>query len=301
MCIVYALQQSTTAAYTPFATSAYKKHTLVATIGVISAVVAAITQPIMGKISDLASRPAALCAAVTLFTVGYIIVASSSRVSDVVVGLSLNQFGQLGIRQMAILLVADITVLEWRGVGQALTSVPWVLSAFISGYISQGINAYSEGGWRWGYGMFCAIVPVCIAPTILFLFWAQRRARPQIERESACSGNPDAQWPYSDREGPSTRPSCSGSRLLSSRSTSWACSSSARRLHASWPPEPSAPLPRAALRIVSHHTPSHTDVSLTHRPLRRRRGPLLRLWHLGVLLCQAWPHAPPLDEPHLCK
>ncbi|KAL1407897.1 hypothetical protein Q8F55_007333 [Vanrija albida] len=184
---------STASGDTPFATSAYKKHTLVATIGVISAVVAAVTQPIMGKISDLASRPAALCAAVTLFTVGYIIVASSRRVSDVVVGLALNQFGQLGIRQMEILLVADITVLEWRGLGQALTSVPWVLSAFIAGYISQGINAYSESGWRWGYGMFCAIVPVCIAPTIMFLFWAQRRARPETELALQRQGGPDPQ------------------------------------------------------------------------------------------------------------
>lgn len=213
MCVVNALQQSTTLACesqslrvdpqsdrihtlpvinhrttrltsdTPFATSAYKKHTLVATIGVISAVVAAVTQPIVGKISDLASRPAALCFIVVMYTVGYIIVAASKRVSDVVVGLALNQFGQLGIRQMCILLVADITPLEWRGVGQALTSVPWILSAFIAGYISQGINAYSQSGWRWGYGIFTIVVPVCIAPTIAFLFWGQSKVKDQIDGE----------------------------------------------------------------------------------------------------------------------
>jgi hypothetical protein len=32
-------------------------------------------------------------------------------------------------------------------------------------------------GWRWGYGMFAILVPVCIAPAVIVLFWGDYRAK----------------------------------------------------------------------------------------------------------------------------
>jgi hypothetical protein len=54
------------------------------------------------------------------------------------------------------LLIADITSLQWRAFVNGAVNLPYVLNAFVAGYISSGINAYSADGWRWGVGSsFC--------------------------------------------------------------------------------------------------------------------------------------------------
>ena len=59
-------------------------------------------------------------------------------------GIWLTVFPVLGIIQ------ADITPLQWRGFVSGMTSLPFVPNAFIAGYITSGISAFSENGWRWG-------------------------------------------------------------------------------------------------------------------------------------------------------
>lgn len=48
------------------------------------------------------------------------------------------------------LLIADITSLQWRAFVNGAVNLPYVLNAFVAGYITSGINAYSQDGWRWG-------------------------------------------------------------------------------------------------------------------------------------------------------
>ena len=48
------------------------------------------------------------------------------------------------------ILISDISPLQWRGVVHGAYSIPYVATAFISGFITDGINGYSSNGWRWG-------------------------------------------------------------------------------------------------------------------------------------------------------
>jgi MFS family permease len=75
-------------------------------------------------------------------------------------------------------LVADITSLQWRALIQALVTTPNIINGFLAGDIAAGVNAYDGGnGWRWGYGMFAILVPVCIAPALIVLIWGDIRAK----------------------------------------------------------------------------------------------------------------------------
>ena len=40
-----------------------------------------------------------------------------------------------------------------------------------------GISANTTNGWRWGFGMFAILIPVCITPALAVLFWGDRKAK----------------------------------------------------------------------------------------------------------------------------
>ncbi|WVQ79992.1 hypothetical protein IAT38_002093 [Cryptococcus sp. DSM 104549] len=177
ICCAYSLSQMTTWHYTAFATSAFGTHTLLGTIATITSIMAGVAKPFIAKCADLWSRPMAIAISVALYTLGYIIVASSNTVDAVAAGEFIYTLGNTGINFVSGVLIADITSLQWRGFVNGLYSLPFVPFAFLSGDIADGINAYSSSGWRWGYGMFCIIIPVTIAPALIILFWADSRAK----------------------------------------------------------------------------------------------------------------------------
>lgn len=175
---VFSLGNNTIYNYTPFATSAFGAHSVVATIDVINGIMSGVSKPFIAKMADLWSRPGAMSFSVLFFTLGVIIVAAAQNITAVCVGLVIYTLGNSGINFLSGVLVADITSLQWRAVIQAIITSPNIINGFLAGDIAAGVNAYGGGnGWRWGYGMFAILVPVCIAPSLIVLFWGDRRAK----------------------------------------------------------------------------------------------------------------------------
>lgn len=44
--------------------------------------------------------------------------------------------------------------MQWRAFVDGAVNLPYVLNAFVAGYIVSDINAYSVNGWRWGVSHF---------------------------------------------------------------------------------------------------------------------------------------------------
>ncbi|KAJ7183589.1 major facilitator superfamily domain-containing protein [Mycena filopes] len=174
--IVYALSQSTTSTYELFAASSFESHSLIATISVVASIAGGVARPFVAKIADIWSRPMALAVSVSMYAVGYIVVASSTTINAVAGGEVIYGIGNTGIDMITSIIVADITSLQWRGFMQALYSSPFIITAFVAGNISTAISANTLTGWRWGYGMFVILVPISIAPALIVLFWANRKA-----------------------------------------------------------------------------------------------------------------------------
>lgn len=193
---VYSLASATTGSYLQIATSAYAEHALLSTITIVNAIVTAAGQPFVAKALDLGSRPAGYAIGISFIVLGYIVVASSRTVETVAGGQVILTIGTTFFNLSQAVLVSDLTSLRYRALLQSCLSIPWLLNAFVAAFITQGISAYTTDGWRWGYGMFCIILPVVSAPAIGVLFWGDLRAKKhgeylrELKTESQCILHP---------------------------------------------------------------------------------------------------------------
>ncbi|KAG8826628.1 hypothetical protein FRC19_008457 [Serendipita sp. 401] len=175
---VYSLDYSTTYFYTPFATSSFSVHSLLSSIEVVSQIILAVGKPVVARIADLQSRPFAFTIVLTFYIVGYILIASSHSVSHYAAGRVFQSAGQTGLQILSQIIVADITPLKWRGFVTAWLSGPFIINSFIGSKIASSMtNRNPANGWRWGYGIFCILVPVSLASIMVVLGWGERRAK----------------------------------------------------------------------------------------------------------------------------
>lgn len=170
---VQALDASTTYLYQPYATSSFKRHSMLSTLGIATSVIGAVCKPFVAKFSDLTSRPTAYVVVLVLYAIGFIITACSPSISAYVIGSVFISIGQSGLELMNSVVVADLTKLKWRSFFTSMLSVPWLVTTWISGYIVEDIVARN---WRWGYGMFAIITPVALTPAIILISWLERRS-----------------------------------------------------------------------------------------------------------------------------
>jgi hypothetical protein len=101
-----------------------------------------------------------------LYAVGYAMCAGAQNVTTFVAGQLIYTLGNSGItfRESMVslmaavpdpnivnsLIIADITSLQWRAFVNGAINLPYVVNAFVGGFITSGINGYSADGWRWG-------------------------------------------------------------------------------------------------------------------------------------------------------
>ncbi|KAG8830512.1 hypothetical protein FRC17_004763 [Serendipita sp. 399] len=175
---VYSLDYTTTYFYTPFATSSFTVHSLLSSIEVVSQIILAVGKPVVAHIADLKSRPFAFIIVITFYVVGYILIASSHGVSQYAAGKVFQSAGQTGLQLLSQVIVADITPLKWRGFVTACLSGPFIINSFVGSKIASSITTHDpHRGWRWGYGMFCILVPVSLAPILAVLVWGENKAK----------------------------------------------------------------------------------------------------------------------------
>lgn len=172
---VYSLDGTTTYLYQAQATSAFDQHSTLAAIGVATAIILAVVKPIAAKLSDVLGRAEAYLMAVIFYTIGYIVVASCKKISTYAGGILIYTCGNAAIQILQQIVIGDMTTLRWRGLVSSFVSAPFFINAFVSANIQAAVMA--GPGWRWGYGMFAIIIPICTFPIISTLTWGQLRAK----------------------------------------------------------------------------------------------------------------------------
>ncbi|KZV89449.1 MFS general substrate transporter [Exidia glandulosa HHB12029] len=171
----YSLAGNTVYNYLAFATSAFGKHSLLAAIDTAcTRAYVHVGKPFIAKLADITSRPIAYAVSLGFYVVGFIIVATASGVGAVAAGELFYNIGSVGLDLVTDIIIADLTPLQWRGLVGSLTTSPYIINAYISGFIVDGLG---PDGWRWGYGMFAIIMPAVIAPALVVLFWADWKAK----------------------------------------------------------------------------------------------------------------------------
>lgn len=171
-----------TSQFNMIAASSFDMHSEIGAINTASELINGISKPLMGKLADLTSRPIAYIITLVFYGVGYTVAASCTNIASYVVGVALTSVGKAGLHLLCLIIIGDLTTLQWRGLWDSLAVSPYLITVFINGFISNG---FVPDKWRWGLGMFAIMMPALLAPTVLILFDVQHRGR--IMEKSARS------------------------------------------------------------------------------------------------------------------
>ncbi|CAK7264373.1 ferrioxamine B transporter [Sporothrix epigloea] len=171
----YGLDGTVRYTYQTYATASYAEHSLLASINVLRAVIAAAAQPTAAKIADIFGRVELVLVSIFFYVLGTIIQASSSGVSAFAGGAVLYQIGYTTVVLLIEIIIADLTSTRARLLFSYIPALPFLINTWVSGNITASVLAVTS--WRWGIGMWCIIYPVCCLPLLITLFVVGRRAR----------------------------------------------------------------------------------------------------------------------------
>ncbi|KAL2888360.1 Siderophore iron transporter 1 [Ceratocystis lukuohia] len=172
---VYGLDGTLRYTYQTYATSSFGEHSLLATINVVRAVIAAAAQPTAGKIADVFGRMELVCVSVFFYTIGTIVQSTANNIEAFAAGAILYQIGYTMIILLVEIIIGDISSTRSRVFLSYIPATPFIINTWVSGDISSAVLKTTT--WKWGIGMFAIIYPVCALPLIATLWTIDRRAR----------------------------------------------------------------------------------------------------------------------------
>ncbi|KAK4609653.1 Siderophore transporter [Fulvia fulva] len=170
----YSMDQGTTYLFNAIAASAFRRHSSLGAINTAGQLVRSISKPFLGKLADITSRPTTYVVVLIFYAVGFAVAASGQSIAAYTIGTCFTAFGKSGIDLLGDIIVADMTSLQWRGFFVSLLGLPFIVTVFIDGFIS---DAFLPDKWRWGLGMFAIMVPVLLIPPIITLYAMQHKAK----------------------------------------------------------------------------------------------------------------------------
>lgn len=161
------MQQGTTGLLRPWVVSDFERHSLTATVGIVSGLMSGLFKLPLAKIIDIWGRPQGFAAMVFLMTIGLVMMAACKNVETYAAAQCFYWVGYTGTVYVNGIFVADTSALRNRGLMFAFTGCPYIFTVWITGPLSQ---AFLDGpGWRWCFGVFAIITPIICAP-LFFIF-----------------------------------------------------------------------------------------------------------------------------------
>ncbi|KAL8711699.1 MAG: hypothetical protein Q9220_003870 [cf. Caloplaca sp. 1 TL-2023] len=174
---VQGMLSGTDRALAPYVTSAFGRHSLIPTVGILSAVIGGVTNLTIAKILDVFGRPQGYLLCASLATIGLIMMAACNNVEAYAAAQVFYTVGNNGLQYTLSVFIADTSSLRNRGLMQAFATSPNLITCWLAGPISSG---YLKGpGWRWCYGMFTILVPAITLPLFGLFVYNYQKAKKQ--------------------------------------------------------------------------------------------------------------------------
>lgn len=142
-------------------------------------IIAAVSKPFLGKMSDITSRPTVYTIALVFYCLGFIVAATSTTWAAYIIGLCFTSLAKSGLDLMADIIVSDLTPLQWRQFFTSGLTSPYFITSYVGGFIVEGLGLTDPdyGHWRWALGMFVIMMPAFVAPIIVLLYSLQWKAK----------------------------------------------------------------------------------------------------------------------------
>ncbi|KAL4930342.1 major facilitator superfamily domain-containing protein [Aspergillus undulatus] len=164
-----------TQVYVPYATSSFKQHSAMSAARVVGNITRIAAYPIIAKLGDVFGGAEMFILSILFQAIGYAIYAACKNVSQYIAGGVFEAIGSTGFSLTQQAFVADVTNLINRAVWSTL---PDSLTVILALYLGTEIaEAVLKNEWRWGFGMWAIIQPVCSILLVGAMLYYQRRAQ----------------------------------------------------------------------------------------------------------------------------
>ncbi|GAA5854822.1 hypothetical protein JCM8547_004084 [Rhodosporidiobolus lusitaniae] len=171
----YSLDATVRGTLQTYATNDFDNHSLLATVNVLKAIVAATSYPVYAKIADTFGHIEIVCFSIVMYVVGTIVESQAHGMETFCAGAVLWQFGYSASILIVEIIISDLTSLRSRLFYSYLPALPFLVNTWVSGDI---VSATYDGiGWRAGIGLWAGVYPAACCCILVPLFIAQRRAR----------------------------------------------------------------------------------------------------------------------------
>ncbi|KAL2206898.1 MFS general substrate transporter [Sarocladium strictum] len=162
--------------YDPYATSHFNGHSLITTGNIVHGIVRIVMYPLLAKVADHIGRPQGFAGAAIAMALANLLYATCHNVETYLAGGIFESFGDTWWTITEQIFIAEVTSLINRGF---LFTLPESLAALPTLYAGTylGEHMLLNSSWRWGFGMWAAIMPFCAIPTIAIMIFMQYRGR----------------------------------------------------------------------------------------------------------------------------
>ncbi|CCH46885.1 Siderophore iron transporter [Wickerhamomyces ciferrii] len=160
----YGLDSQIRSVYTGYATSSYGEHSMIATIGVINAVIGAASQIAYARLSDIFGRLELLIVAIFFYVIGTIIQSQAFNIQNYCAGAVFYNLGYVGVLIVVLFILSDFSSLRWRLFYSFVPALPFIINTWISGNVTSAVGPIKH--WSWGIGMWAFIFPLSALPFV---------------------------------------------------------------------------------------------------------------------------------------
>ncbi|KAI2622800.1 MFS general substrate transporter [Hypomontagnella submonticulosa] len=172
---VSALLSSIDTALSPYVTSSFSKHGLLAVINIAARVIGGVVTLSVGKLIDIRGRMEGFIGSLLLITLGMIMKATCQNVETYAAAQVFTWVGKVALGFIIEVFVADITTLKNRMFIFALNSTPNLATTFAGPKIAELF--YTRVNFRWAFGAFTIILLVTSLPVVFILYYHERKAK----------------------------------------------------------------------------------------------------------------------------
>ncbi|KAI1475353.1 hypothetical protein K445DRAFT_314456 [Daldinia sp. EC12] len=172
---VSALLSSVDGSLSPYVTSSFSRHGLLAVINIAARVIGGVVTLSLGKIIDIRGRMEGFVGSLLLITVGMIMKATCRNVETYAAAQVFSWVGHVALGFVIDVFVADITTLKNRMFIFALNSTPNLATTFAGPRIAELF--YQKVNFRWAFGAFAIILLGVSLPVVAILFYHERKAK----------------------------------------------------------------------------------------------------------------------------
>ena len=162
-------------ALSPYITSSFSKHGLLAVISIAARIIGGVVTLSVAKIIDLRGRMEGFIGALCLIIIGMIMKATCTNVEMYAAAQVFWWVGKVSLSFIIDVFVADITTLRNRMIIFTLNATPNICTTFAGPKISE-IFLY-QLNFRWAFGAFLIILVIVSLPVLAILYIHEQKAK----------------------------------------------------------------------------------------------------------------------------